>query len=166
MGTAYTDYRAEFENQATLKGANGELTLTFSGSEDRTNRKFDEDIMKPTRGGGGIFYLPYPRGVHFTYRAGAQYLLFLVQFTERRAWIFPKIPLSRLNAKVDGEDATSVQAVKHYLRIARLRDERVEAQALCDPQAKARGGENPLHYPFALVADVERYFRNKAPSGS
>ena len=165
-GTALLDSQAEFEIQTILKGTIEQKTLTFFGFEDRTERTRVDDFTKPTRAGAGPLSPPYPCGVPSRYRADAQYLLFLVHSKVHGAWTFPKVPVSRLNEEVDGEDSPWVQAVRRYIRIASLQSEEAEDQALRDLQAKARRADDPRQYPPALVADVERHFKRKGASGS
>lgn len=166
FGSALMDYRVEFDIQSVLKGDIEPRTLTYFGVEDRAARKREDDFSKPTRLGADPITPPYPCGVPYTYRAGAQYLLFLARYKDRQVWTFPKIPLGRLNEEVDGEDSPWVQAVTHYIRIASLGNEQAEAQALRDLQARARQDNDPLHYPRALVADVERHFARNESSGA
>ena len=164
FGSALMDYRVELEIQSVLKGGIEPQTLTYFGVEDGEARPRHDDFSKPTRRGADPFTPPYPCGVPYTYRAGSQYLLFLARYKDSHVWTFPKVPLGRLNEEVAGEDTPWLQAVRQYVRIAGLQDDRAEAQALRDLQARARQGDDPVQYPAALVADVERHFGQREGS--
>lgn len=158
FGSALMDYRAEFDIQTVLKGEIDQRSLAYFGVEDQTRHLRKDDFSKPTRRGADPLTPPYPCGVPYTYRAGAQYLLFLVRYKDSQVWTFPKIPLGRLNEEVESEESPWFQTVKHYIRIAGLQDEQAESQALRELQTRARTVDDPVHYPPALVADVERHF--------
>lgn len=81
-GDVLLDHVAEFEVETVLKGKVEQATLSFFGYKDRTEKRREEDFIKPTRPGSGPFVPPYPCGVPSTYRPDARYLLFLVQRKE------------------------------------------------------------------------------------
>ena len=165
FGSALMDYRAEFDIETVLKGDIERQTLTFFGVEDHKTRPSEDDFSRPTRPGADPITPPYPCGVPYTYRAGARYLLFLAGDNDH-PWRFPKVPLGRLNEEVDSDDSPWLQAVTQYIRIAGLRDEPAEAEALRALQARAKQADDPVHYPPALVGDLKRHFTQRQPRDS
>jgi hypothetical protein len=91
------------------------------------------------------------------YKVGSTYVLLLGSF--RGEWHVSGPPFTRVNVEVEGTNAPWVQAVRHYSRIAAMKDYEKEKEALSELSKKASRKEPAC--PLALVSDIDTHF-NKA----
>jgi hypothetical protein len=93
----------------------------------------------------------------FDFRVGALYVLFF-QRGEGGRLVLDGPPYSRISEEVAGVESPWIAAVRHYARIAALRNDAAEEQALKALLPMPREASASL--PAALEQDVQRHFQN------
>lgn len=103
-------------------------------------------------------------GTALDYRIGQYYLLFLTNV--KGQWCVGRQALSRTQEEIDPEDSPWLVVVRHYIKIAQLKDYERERAALWRLWAKAESGTDPQTYPPGLVIDIDRHFSRPSPMKS
>lgn len=141
-----------FEVEEVLKGDFPPSTVALYGNLDFRGRRPEGDFRGARPGA-------YAGGCQaFDYRLKQHYVLFLGRSELDEEWAVSGPAFGRLNEEVDVPDSAWLQAVRHYLRVARLHDYDREKLALQELRTKAAAGTTPRSIPRGLVRDIDRHF--------
>lgn len=147
----FRNYRVVMSQVEPIKGqlSNPRFSLegwySFRGAGDET----DFSTVRPGAGMGACNA--------FDFRVGALYVLFFQRGDGRRL-VLEGPPYSRISEEVAGLESPWIAAVRHYARIAALRNDAAEEQALKALLPMPR--EPSASLPAALQQDVQSHFRN------
>lgn len=153
-----------------LKGScKDEYVSAFGYTEEAGRQSKKKDFRFRGRSKKGDFSHARPgtyagMGTAMDYRTGQFYLLFLTNV--KGEWCIGRPALSRTQEEVDPNDSPWMVVVKHYIRIAELKDYEKEKAALRELRARAEAGSDPKKYPTGLVSDIDRHFSRPSPMKS
>jgi len=144
-----------FEVEEVLKGDFRPSSVTLDGSLQFAGRGSEDDFSQARPGAYAGSCLAYD------YRLNHSYVLFLGWNDLNDEWSVTGMAFSRANEEVD-PDSPWLKTVRHYLRVAALRDYDKEKAALRELRSEAAAGTQPR----ALVADIDRHFQTPSVAKS
>lgn len=151
--------KIKFSIVEVLKGNFTETSFINDGNTIYKGRHSEYNFIHASPGGnqGGCNA--------YGYKLGKFYVLFINKYEQDSDWEISGPPFSRINEIVDSPNSPWVKAVKEYIKIASLNNQKKENEQLRKLQEISKTYKDKS-YANTLTQDIENYFHTPYPNKS